>query len=57
LFPAGDVAAGAARVLEALAEPQRAAERAAAVRQRALTLFTAEQSADSWLRLYRLLLR
>jgi glycosyltransferase involved in cell wall biosynthesis len=56
LFPAGDVAAGAARVLEALADPQRTAERAAAVRRRALTLFTAEQSVATWLRLYRRLL-
>jgi glycosyltransferase involved in cell wall biosynthesis len=56
LFPAGDVDAGVARVLDALADPDRAAARAAAVRRRALDLFTAEKSVAAWLRLYRDLL-
>jgi glycosyltransferase involved in cell wall biosynthesis len=56
LFPAGDVDAGVRRVLQALADPQRTAQRTAAVRRRALELFTAEKSVANWLHLYRRLL-
>jgi glycosyltransferase involved in cell wall biosynthesis len=56
LFPAGDVAGGVRRVLQALADPQRTAERTAAVRRRALELFTADRSTANWLTLYRRLL-
>jgi glycosyltransferase involved in cell wall biosynthesis len=52
LFPAGDVAAGAARVLAMLADPDTAALQQG-VRTRAMTLFTAERSVRNWLNLYQ----
>ena len=53
LFPVGDVGRGAERVLAALADVPRTQQRTDEVRQRALTLFTAERSVDAWLDLYR----
>ena len=56
LFPAGDAAVGAARILNALASPATTAARARAARQRALNLFTADRSVATWLALYDRLL-
>jgi glycosyltransferase involved in cell wall biosynthesis len=51
LFPAGDVVAGAARVLDRLTSPDTARHQQL-VRHRAMTLFTAERSVAAWLDLY-----
>ncbi len=56
LFPPGDVQAGVGRVLQALADRPATAARTAAVRRRALQLFTADRSTANWLELYRRLL-
>jgi glycosyltransferase involved in cell wall biosynthesis len=51
-FAAGDAAAAAHRVLAFIREPAAAAAAAALTRQRALTLFTADQMASRWFALY-----
>jgi glycosyltransferase involved in cell wall biosynthesis len=53
LFPAGSVSAGTQRVHAMLANPAATAERQQTIRQRAMTLFTAERSVANWLDLYR----
>lgn len=53
LFPVGDFARGAARVLAVLGAPEQTSARAERARERALGLFTSEQSVAAWLRLYR----
>jgi glycosyltransferase involved in cell wall biosynthesis len=52
LFPEGDWESGAYRVLQTLSNPAATAERTAAVRARAMQLFTSERSVRTWLELY-----
>jgi glycosyltransferase involved in cell wall biosynthesis len=51
-FDAGDSAAAADRVLAFVRDPEMAAAAAATTRQRALRLFTADQTASRWFALY-----
>ena len=51
-FDVGDHAAAAARVVALIAAPSQAAAGADRVRQRALTLFTADRAARRWFALY-----
>ena len=51
-FVAGDAAAAADRVVAFIRDPERAAVAAALTRQRALRLFTADQTASHWFALY-----
>jgi glycosyltransferase involved in cell wall biosynthesis len=51
-FEAGDDAAAADRVLAFIREPETAVAAAALTRQRASTLFTADQTASRWFALY-----
>ena len=53
LFPPGDVAVGAERVLAALADRPAVLRQTAEVRRRALELFTTERSVAAWLGLYQ----
>jgi glycosyltransferase involved in cell wall biosynthesis len=53
LFPFGDVAVGAERVLAALADRPAVLRQTAEVRRRALELFTTERSVAAWLGLYQ----
>jgi glycosyltransferase involved in cell wall biosynthesis len=52
LFEAGDISAAAERVVAMLQNPSATARGSAQVRQRALTRFTASQTAHSWFALY-----
>jgi glycosyltransferase involved in cell wall biosynthesis len=52
LFPAGHPVAAAGRLAEKLNHPERARNRANAVRTRAYRLFTADQMTARWLELY-----
>ena len=52
LFAAGDISAAAARVIELLSDRASAVAAADLTRQRALTCFTADQTAQRWFALY-----